>query len=729
MNSKKMKKIIFSIVTAVAFFVLVVCNFYAREAYAISIYFMNSYMISDQIFSGDVVEQEFTLREGDEGFGLMVGTYVTTLKGGTAVAELYDMDGNKVAETEAALEGITDNTYIPFLFEDLDESLYGQKLNAKVTFHDIDDELIALFSSATDTELYKTSVNGEERPWNMALFGVRETVYWEYHDFRRFYVFAIGVFALYMSMFKIKWKELNPGAEIKKCKDTLKENWKKIFLAIGILLGCAGVGAAAEYFISANSAYANPFRAMAIAVAIFIVIFAIVFKDYIWKKIHWFFFMVVMLIGAVYIFSQPPTPVSHDEQIHYTRTSYLSWGATDRISISDYLMLSMYTQKTYVNIFEKESRLAWIEEVNVIDGQGGIIGHSEIAGIAFAPYMITSIVFYVLRLLQVDFITRYIIGKLINLLLYAFFFSTAIKLLKGRGKLLVAMVGLVPTNILMACSYGYDWWVVALVALGYAMFIGELQSRDKISTKRFLQSTGLICIGMLPKPVYFPMLLPMMLLKKERYEESKKCRWITVLAAVALVASFIIPLFISVDAGAVAGGGDNRGGTDVNAAGQIVYILTNLGAFLKTLFMFMWEYLNPDKAYAYLTATAYQGVGPYYTVCFAILGIVALMDNTEELIFKKKEPLAMVGGYIGIIGAIVLVVMALYISYTPVGFGSVNGCQPRYLLPVLFPFLYFAGENKLQIPEEMRRKIFLWGTVVMALIFLLTVHNCFIIKY
>lgn len=728
-NDFKNKKVIFAIITLVLFLVFVVGNFYTRDAYASNIYFTNSYMISDRLYTGDVVEQEFTLREEDQGISLLLGTYVTTITDGRVLAEVFGPEGEKAAETEVSLVDINDNTYVPFYFGNLDESLYGQKLKIRFTFLDIDDQLLAIYSSATDTELYNTTVNGESRTWNITMDGIKKTVYLEYRDFRCFYVFVIGAIAAYLGMFKIKWRELDPKAAVERCKNALKNNWKKILIAVGLVVGSALIGTIAEKIIASGDAYENPYRAYAIGVGVFIVAFAIVFKKYIWKRVHIFFMALAILMGSVYIVSTPIVPLGYDEPIHYTRTSYLSWGATDRISVSDYMMLSMYPQQEYFDIFQKADREDWVEEINIIDGRGEVIGHLEGMGITSVPYMITSIVMYGLRLLRFDFVTRYMLGKMTNLFLYSLCFALGIKMLKGRGKMILAMIGLLPTNIYMAASYGYDWWVVAVVALGFSLFISELQKHDKISTKRFAQSVGIICLGMLPKAVYFPMLFPMMLLKKERYEESKKCRWITVIGAVALVLSFILPMFISVDAGAVAGGGDIRGGTDVNAAGQIVYILTNLGEYLKTLFNFMWEYLNPDEAFGYTTASAYHGNGRYFSVALIILALVTVLDNSEHTVFKKREPLAMFGGFLGVFGAVVLVITALYVSFTAVGANTVDGCQPRYLLPIIFPFLYFAGENSFYVSEEAKGKTFIWCAVGMALIFLISVCECYIIRY
>ena len=33
----------------------------------------------------------------------------------------------------------------------------------------------------------------------------------------------------------------------------------------------------------------------------------------------------------------------------------------------------------------------------------------------------------------------------------------------------------------------------------------------------------------------------------------------------------------------------------------------------------------------------------------------------------------------------------MYIAFTPVGSGTVNGCQPRYILPLFYPALMMFG--------------------------------------
>lgn len=729
MSWLKNKKIVFSIIALVLFLVFIVGNFYARGAYASAVYFANYYQALNQLYSGDVIEQKLVMREGDEGVSVILGTYVTTLSGGSIQAELYDENGTKITEAETELYGHSDNYGAKIYFGKLDESAYGQTLTLRMTFVDIDDQLVTVYGSITDLDKYEATLNGEPLGWNITMDGIRKTVFVEFRDFRNFFVGGFGILAAYLAMFKISWKEIKPRKICQNAINIVKANWKKILLTLGVMVLSAIVGNQIEGYWSSASAYANPYRAYAVSVALFVIAFAVIFHKYIWKHVHIYFMILTMLVGSVYIMGQPPVPVSHDEQLHYTNTSYVSWGATTKISASDYYVFSRYYQSGYYNIFQKDQRNAWVEEVNIVDGQGHTMPYANIMGLAEMPYYLTGIALYVFRFLGFEFITRYLLGKFVNLFIYASCFALSIWLLPGRGKLLLSMIGLIPTNIIMAASYGCDWWIIAFVALGFSLFIRELQMHDKISTKKFTLSTLVITIGMLPKAVYFPVLFPMMLMKKDRYEESKKCRVITVIGAIVLVLSFILPLVISVDTGGAAGGGDLRGGSDVNAAGQIAYILGNFGEYMKVLFGYMKVYLDPDKTYAILNATAYQGRGPFFTACLMTLAVAAALDNTDKPVFKGREPLTVLGNYIGNFGAVVLVITALYVGYTPVASATVNGCQPRYLLPILFPFLYFAGENKLSTSEELKGKGFVWGAITMMIIAILTINDTYLIKY
>lgn len=730
MSKLKDKRVIFSIITAILLFVCIGCNYYKIDSYAISTYFTSSNAISTQLFSGDVLEQEVTISEGDQGVRLLLGTYLLTMQKGLATAELFDETGALIATQSVDLTGMTDNKFAHFYFGNLDENVWGKKCTVRYTFENIDDELLAVYASATDAEAYEYTINGEVQECNVVMDGIQKTSYVEYRDFRLIYVLVIGLFVSYMALFRVDWKVISITRCIENMRGAVVRNWKKWLLCIAGIVVCALISGGIEYVASLESEYTNPMRMFAVFVTLVIVLNVFVNRKVIWQRAHIVFFVASMLIGMVNISAVPETAVSWDEQIHYAKAVGLSWGANGKISYADNMIYSNYTISNYYNIFLKDQREAWIAEINEADAVATVMmPHMEVVQPSSVAYMPTSIALYAARLLGFDFIARYHIGKLANLFMYSAFLALAIRCLKGRGKMLVAMVGLLPTNIFLASTYGYDWWVTSLTILGFSMFVGELQEKGQVSTKKMWQSVGVMCLGMMAKAVYFPILLPMMLLKKDSYENSKKARMIVVLGMMVAIISFLLPMVMATNVGAAAGGGDFRGGEQVNAGEQIVFILTNLGYYLQVLFEFSWDYLHPDAAAKYITQISYQGRGAYANVAMIMMGIAAFLDNAKETIFVKKNRLANWGGYIGIIGAVALVITALYISYTPVGAHTVNGVQARYLIPVLLPFLYFIGENAIEVSEEVKGKVFSLCSIGMSLIALNTIYTCLILQY
>ena len=46
---------------------------------------------------------------------------------------------------------------------------------------------------------------------------------------------------------------------------------------------------------------------------------------------------------------------------------------------------------------------------------------------------------------------------------------------------------------------------------------------------------------------------------------------------------------------------------------------------------------------------------------------------------------------------IAVIASSMYISFTPVGHHTVNGCQPRYLIPLLFPAWYINSFDRVNL--------------------------------
>lgn len=112
----------------------------------------------------------------------------------------------------------------------------------------------------------------------------------------------------------------------------------------------------------------------------------------------------------------------------------------------------------------------------------------------------------------------------------------------------------------------------------------------------------------------------------------------------------------------------------------------------------------------YMTSFAYLGDGAFYGILLVLLAVVVFTDRNEYDRFTTTVPHKLRTLFAALV-TVVCVATVLYISFTPVGFDTVNGCQARYLMPVIFPVLYVIGTNK--ISNRMNRNTY--NTIVFSI--------------
>lgn len=507
---------------------------------------------------------------------------------------------------------------------------------------------------------------------------------------------------------------------------SLKRNKFRIFIFFMINIGLAAGTVIIEeiYGIIKDKEYINPYRMLVIFAVLFITALSIYFRKNIGSHAHIYYFIVIMVIGTVNVLGAPPAVgISFDDEIHYGRTAYLSWGATGNISYQDNAARNVYVENIREReVYNKEGRNEWADRINRVGNKTLIRANNYTNDLVYIAYIPGAITLKAARGLGLSFTQAFVLGKWINLLIYSILFSCSIKILEKKGKIIAAMIGLIPTSLFMATSYSYDWWIIAFVVLGFSIFARELQLKKKISVKKMLLIVICMVIGMLPKAIYFPLMLPLLLLGKDKYEKSKKCRTIVLCGMLVLLATFVLPIIFG-----GMGSGDIRGGTDVNSTEQVKYILTRPLEYAKTLISFLLGYISLDAAGGYLTFMAYYGQAQFFGVCIVVLAVAAVLDNSRISEHKTKLFKVYIAGAIGI--TIVLVATALYVSFTSVGAGTIAGCQPRYLIPVIFPALYFLCDLDIAVSGKIKTNALMLGTCIMSYIFLYGIYDLCIAYY
>ena len=287
-----------------------------------------------------------------------------------------------------------------------------------------------------------------------------------------------------------------------------------------------------------------------------------------------------------------------------------------------------------------------------------------------------------------NFVQVFASGKIANLLIYAFVCYFAIRKLKS-GKMIAAVIALLPTNIFLATSYSYDYWVTCFSMLGMAYFLDELHHPERPVT---LKNTILMCaafaIASIPKLVYAVFLIIPFFLTKKDFKNRKK--YLLICTVVILIFGVMLVLKSSTT---VNKGGDLRGGSAISTTGQISYILEHPIAFAKTIIKFVLEYLSFGNMKNYISNYAYLGNGRFSVIFIVLMLFTAFTDKNE---FDTKPKYKWLYKCLAVAIYFVLsaaIASALYIDFTPVGANTVYGCQARYIIPLLFPLLSVIGSG------------------------------------
>lgn len=495
----------------------------------------------------------------------------------------------------------------------------------------------------------------------------------------------------------------------------VKENPKNVLFGI-LLYACAAAVCAALTYIASKAKgwyFVTPMFHMTFALTS-IPITVWLLRKQLGKRPEALCFALMVTSGVFFMNAAPAElGITWDDEAHYERTlSMASLPSGVLFYADDELFLKQVDTATAHFGYSKADRdertallnEAYREKITVPYVYKGMGNYSIFSYVPFAFGLTMG------RGLHLPFTMIFRFARFINLLTYAGMICYAMSRLRF-GKIIVAAVGTLPTMMFMASTYSYDPFVVGMMTVGFSVFFSYLQ--DPESKMRNID-IAIICIsfllGCLPKAVYCVIMLPLLFMPKNRFVSSKQ-HTLYILSgclSVGLLAStFIIPRIIG-----GMGTGDVRGGDEVNATDQMAFIRNNPGRFVQVIWYFLTStYLRPSNMPMYMDNYAYIGVALKNYVTPLMLYATAFLDRDGH---RSKNLLISMSSLIGVALGILIVAFTFYLSYTPVGYHTVLGCQFRYLLPMVFLFLYTIGSDRFRNP--FKKEIFntvpmLWMTL------------------
>ena len=517
-------------------------------------------------------------------------------------------------------------------------------------------------------------------------------------------LFAVIFLMLILPLLTWVWKWMNQTAgkvriSAENVMNYVKNNPKKVLSGIALYL-IAMIAAAFITLLVSNGKGRNfitPLFHMSAALLSLPVTLYLLRKK-LGTKPELLFAALIMTSGIFFINASPvELGITWDDEAHYERSLSISYLPSGIIYAADDDLFVMQPHAALEKYrYSEEDRAAHTQKLNQLYRDRELVPYryKGMGNYAILSYLPFTFGITMGRGLHIPFTWVFRLGKLVNLMTYAAMIYYAMSRLKF-GKILAGCIGLLPTVTYMASLYSYDPYVAGMMIVGFAVFFSYLQNPKAKMTNADI---AIICIsfllGCLPKAVYCVIMLPLLFMPADRFI-SKKQHFMYIffgcLTVAFLCSTFLLPRLLH-----GMGTGDQRGRTDVNATEQMAYVMEDPIRFMKILWHFYTTaYLTPTGMLMFMENYAYLGVNLHNWMTPLVLLATAILDRDGT---RSKNPLICVSSILGVILGVLVVAFTFYISFTPVGYDTVVGCQSRYLIPMVFPFLYIVCSDRIRNP-------------------------------
>lgn len=285
------------------------------------------------------------------------------------------------------------------------------------------------------------------------------------------------------------------------------------------------------------------------------------------------------------------------------------------------------------------------------------------------------------------------LGKVFAMLFFTICIFFSIKLIPW-GKMVIMTVALLPMSMELASSFSYDCVLNALCILFISYTLHLICKKDKVTWKDFLFLGIIICVIAPCKMFYFLIAGMLYLIPKEKYK-SKKTYWMMNTGIlVAGLAVLIIMRFQFLTSHV--GGATPSAIEDATVNYSIATILGDIPHSISVLF----NTAIIKSEFYYNSMWGNQlGSLQVYIPTFVITSFVLVLftagictTREERVIYEPDAKFRLVNLGLSLL-MFLGILAALWIGWTPVTYGVIEGVQGRYFLPFL-PMVFLSMRNK-----------------------------------
>ena len=475
-----------------------------------------------------------------------------------------------------------------------------------------------------------------------------------------------------------------------------------------------------------NRIYINWSRIFVLFISIFGFVILIKYRKKMLNKLEKTFLFISILSGMLFLLVTPKCVyTAWDDQIHLKNSYSLFSSQVSRFSSALKIVDSdsslkediFQTQEERINLYKYLNK----KHINTKNEKFQFNDSTKLyTKFIYLPYYIG---FKIALLLNFNYILTFLFAKIVSLAFYILLMYIAIKI-STSAKKVIFLISLFASNIFIATQFSYDASIIPCIILALSLFMRQLEL-EKINNKYLIGFVLCIVWASLPKAIYAPLLLLFLFIPNNKFKTKKQALYakaIVVLITLLLISTFILPILLK------SATSDARGG-NTSIGGQIRFILSNPFNFM--IIMCKYFIMNAERLFigtatfvnlAYLTHYVDDFISLIYTVNLFLLLYVLFTGNYSKKILNTKMRIIFMIAYIGIY---LLITLAMYLSFTPVGNSTIEGVQTRYFIPML-PLLLFIispASNKVKKDNSSNILLILIPYCILMLISILFVFK------
>jgi len=476
---------------------------------------------------------------------------------------------------------------------------------------------------------------------------------------------------------------------IKEALEVASKKYKRVLIYITIVLVVCSI-AMSFIFCSIDL---NLLRAVSIGLitAFLGSLFVIYISNNIIKNV----IVISATLGIIFTFT---TSYNHaiDEKRHFMSAVNLSFlnfdyennPITDK-NIEKLPQLSKFT--TIDNFFGKYEQDV-TDKVNLEDAP------SLPAPYNFLTYTFPAIGIALARFLDGSIIDMYILGRIMNLILYTLLICIALKIMPYK-KNIFFVLAMMPYMLLLAASYSIDGYCIGIIYIFIAYCLKIKKEKDTISFKNLAIIVALFILVLLAKSMAYILVgcIVLMLPLINTIKKNKKYIPLIVICTIVLTIAAIFLVMYVKDTKLVE---DSRASGEISSSKQLELLLTNPIHDIKLLIEHTKNSLLNFDWYSMLHYEIFFTKDAKCVMLPLMIFILYVSLTETDYIFKIRDKIFMITVFLMVWA---MTSLALYLSFTQVGALSVAGYQTRYIVPILPLVLFGIANNKVLSDKKENR--------------------------